>query len=391
MIDYSKVLSKNAVELKPSGIRKFFDLLSDRKDVLSLTVGEPDFQTPWHIREAAIRSLEKGKTHYTSNSGLIELREAISSYLSRRFELSYDAKSEITVTVGGSEAIDMAIRAIVNPGDEVIIPQPAFVCYDPLVKMANGVPVIVETKGENSFKLTADELRSAISDKTKLLILPYPNNPTGAIMTKEDLAPIVEILRTRDIMVLSDEIYAELTYGMRHVSIASFDGMQERTIIASGFSKAFAMTGWRMGWACAPADIMNCMFKIHQYTMLCAPTTGQYAALEALKVNAANGFADVQKMTRAYDRRRRFLVKSLNEMGLDCFTPLGAFYVFPSVRSTGLGSEKFCEELLYAQKVAAVPGTAFGQSGEGHVRMSYATSMEKIEEAVKRIAAFVEK
>jgi aminotransferase len=387
MIDYSKVLSKSAVELKPSGIRKFFDLLGDRKDVLSLTIGEPDFQTPWHIREAAIRSLEKGKTHYTSNSGLNELRDAISAYLSRRFDLSYNAKSEITVTVGGSEAIDMAIRALVNPGDEVIIPQPAFVCYDPLVKMAGGVPVIVETKEENSFKLTADELKAAISDKTKLLVLPYPNNPTGAIMTKEDLAPIAEILRTTDIMVLSDEIYAELTYSGRHVSIASFDGMSERTIIASGFSKAFAMTGWRLGYIAAPAEITKQMLKIHQYAIMCAPTVSQYAAVEAM----LNGDDDVAYMTEEYNRRRRYLVNGLRKMGIPCFEPEGAFYVYPNIGAFGLTSEEFCTRLLDEEGVAIVPGTAFGDCGEGFARISYAYSVKHITEALIRMEKFVGK
>ncbi|MBR4293320.1 MAG: aminotransferase class I/II-fold pyridoxal phosphate-dependent enzyme [Clostridia bacterium] len=387
MIDYSKVLSKSAVELKPSGIRKFFDLLGDRKDVLSLTIGEPDFQTPWHIREAAIRSLEKGKTHYTSNSGLNELRDAISAYLSRRFDLSYNAKSEITVTVGGSEAIDMAIRALVNPGDEVIIPQPAFVCYDPLVKMAGGVPVIVETKEENSFKLTADELKAAISDKTKLLVLPYPNNPTGAIMTKEDLAPIAEILRTTDIMVLSDEIYAELTYSGRHVSIASFDGMSERTIIASGFSKAFAMTGWRLGYIAAPEEITKQMLKIHQYAIMCAPTVSQYAAVEAM----LNGDDDVAYMTEEYNRRRRYLVNGLRKMGIPCFEPEGAFYVYPNIGAFGLTSEEFCTRLLDEEGVAIVPGTAFGDCGEGFARISYAYSVKHITEALIRMEKFVGK
>ncbi len=387
MIDYSKVLSKSAVELKPSGIRKFFDLLGDRKDVLSLTIGEPDFQTPWHIREAAIRSLEKGKTHYTSNSGLSELREAISAYLSRRFDLSYNAKSEITVTVGGSEAIDMAIRALVNPGDEVIIPQPAFVCYDPLVKMAGGTPVIVETKEENSFKLTADELKAAISEKTKLLVLPYPNNPTGAIMTKEDLAPIVEILRTTDIMVLSDEIYAELTYSGRHVSIASFEGMIERTIIASGFSKAFAMTGWRLGYIAAPAEITKQMLKIHQYAIMCAPTVSQYAAVEAM----LNGDDDVAYMTQEYNRRRRLLVSGLRKMGIPCFEPEGAFYVYPNIGAFGLSSEEFCTRLLDEEGVAIVPGTAFGDCGEGFARISYAYSVKHITEALSRMEKFVNK
>ncbi|MBE5767781.1 MAG: aminotransferase class I/II-fold pyridoxal phosphate-dependent enzyme [Clostridiales bacterium] len=375
----------------PSGIRKFFDIVSEMKDAISLGVGEPDFVTPWAYSDAAIYSLRTGHTHYTSNWGLLELRRAINNYQMSRFGLEYNPEKEILVTVGASEGIDLALRAIINPGDEVLVPEPSYVSYAPGVTFSHGVCVPVPTGAENGFRITPDALRAAITDKTKALILPYPNNPTGAILSKEDLEGLAEVLRGTDIIVISDEIYAELTYEGTHHSIAALPGMRNNTIVLNGFSKAFAMTGWRMGWACAPADIMNCMFKIHQYTMLCAPTTGQYAALEALKVNAANGFADVQKMTRAYDRRRRFLVKSLNEMGLDCFTPLGAFYVFPSVSSTGLGSEKFCEELLYAQKVAAVPGTAFGQSGEGHVRMSYATSMEKIEEAVKRIAAFVEK
>lgn len=385
-MDYSKILSRKVQDIKPSGIRKFFDLLETRKNVISLTVGEPDFQTPWHIRAAGITSLEKGKTHYTSNSGTLPLREAISEYLLRRFTLKYDAKSEIIVTVGGSEAIDLAMRAIIEPGDEVIIPQPAFVCYAPICDLCGGVPVFINTKEENKFKLTADELRDAITPKTKLLILPYPNNPTGAVMTKEDLEAIAAVLRGTNVMVLSDEIYGELTYGMDHTSIASIDGMRERVILASGFSKAYAMTGWRMGYMCAPRELTRQMLKIHQYAIMCAPTTSQYAAVEAM----LNGDADVRMMRNEYNRRRRYLVSGLNGMGIKCFEPEGAFYAYPNISGFGMTSEEFCERLLDEHGVAIVPGTAFGDCGEGYARISYAYSVEHISKALDRIEAFKE-
>ena len=384
-MDYSKILSERVVSTAPSGIRKFFDLLDEMKDVVSLTVGQPDFVTPWHIREAAIESLEKGKTYYTANSGLIDLRREISNYLDRRFGLKYNAKDEIIVTVGGSEAIDLSIRALVNPGDEVIIPMPAFVCYEPITVMAGGVPVVINTKEENKFKLTPDELKNAISDKTKLLILPYPNNPTGAIMTREELEAIAEILHGTNIMVLSDEIYAELTYGRKHVSIASLDGMKERTILVSGFSKAYAMTGWRLGYLAAPPEIAAQMYKIHQYAIMCAPTTSQFAAIEALK----NGDDDIKMMADEYDRRRRYIVNGLRSIGVECFDPEGAFYVFPNIGKFGLTSNDFCERLLYEQGVAIVPGNAFGECGEGFARISYAYSVKHITTALEKIEKFV--
>lgn len=385
MIDYTKLVASTAREIKPSGIRKFFDLLNEMKDVISLTVGQPDFETPWHIREAGIESLEKGKTYYTSNSGTIELREAISDYLDRRFTLKYDPQKEIIVTVGGSEAIDIAIRTLVGPGDEVIIPMPAFVCYEPLVELAGGKPVIINTKEENNFKLTPEELKAAITPKTKLLVLPYPNNPTGAIMTKEDLEPIAEILRGTDIAVLSDEIYSELTYGRKHVSIATLDGMHERTVLASGFSKAYAMTGWRIGYVCAPREIAEHMLKIHQFAIMCAPTTCQYAALEAMVA----GDEDIEYMKGEYDRRRRFIVKSLREIGLGCFEPEGAFYVFPNISGYGMTSEEFAEKLIYEKGVAIVPGTAFGACGEGNARISYAYSVKHITRALELMDEFL--
>ncbi len=386
MLDYAKILSKTAQEIKPSGIRKFFDLLSERKDVISLTVGEPDFITPWHIRVAAIDSLQKGKTYYTSNSGTMELRSAISSYMERRYNLSYDPKDEIIVTVGGSEAIDLAMRASINPGDEVIIPQPAFVCYGPIAELAGGVPVIINTKEENRFKLTPEELKAAITPKTKLLVLPYPNNPTGAVMTREDLEGIAEILRGTEILVLSDEIYCELTYGMEHTSIANLEGMRERTVIASGFSKAFAMTGWRMGYTLSPREITRQMLKVHQYAIMCAPTMSQFAAMEAME----NGSEDVKMMRDEYNRRRRLIVNGLRDMGLDCFEPEGAFYVFPNISKFGLSSEQFCQRLLDQGGVAIVPGNAFGDCGEGFVRISYAYSVSHIEKALERLKQFIE-
>lgn len=385
MLDYSNILSRTIQDIKPSGIRKFFDMLDGMKDVVALTVGQPDFITPWHIRVAAIESLENGKTYYTSNSGTLELREEISAYMKRRFSLGYDAKKEIIVTVGGSEAIDIAVRALVNPGDEVIIPQPAFVCYGPITELAGGIPVYINTKEENKFKLTPEELKSVITPKTKLLVLPYPNNPTGAIMTHEDLESIAEVLRGTDIMVLSDEIYCDLTYGLNHTSIANIDGMRERTIIASGFSKTYAMTGWRLGYTLAPAEITKQMLKIHQYAIMCAPTTSQFAAVEAMR----NGDEDVNMMRSEYNRRRRYIVAGLRSIGIECFEPEGAFYVWPNISKFGMSSEEFCENLLNKAKVAIVPGTAFGECGEGFARISYAYSVEHIAKAIDRIEKFV--
>ncbi len=386
MIDYSNVLSEKVAELKPSGIRKFFDLASEVKDVIALTIGEPDFKTPWHIREAGINSLEKGRTWYTANAGLIELREEASKYLKRRFNLEYDAK-DIFITVGGSEAIDLTIRALIDNDDEMLLPIPSFVCYDPICRLAGGKVVTIETKRENDFRLTAEELRAAITPKTKLLVLPFPNNPTGAVMRREHLEEIAEVLRGTDIMVLSDEIYAELTYGGEsHVSIAEIDGMKERTIIVNGFSKAYAMTGWRLGFVAGPSPIISQMLKIHQYAIMSSPTTSQYAAVVAMR-DCDN---EVEDMKKQYDMRRRFLVKAFNDMGLDCFTPEGAFYVFPCIKSTGLSSEEFCTKLLHSKKVAVVPGDAFGSSGEGFVRVSYSYSLDHLMEATKRIKEFIE-
>lgn len=384
-MDYGKIIPEKVSSLKPSGIRKFFELVQGSKDTVSLTIGEPDFITPWHIRVAGIDSLERGKTYYTSNSGTTELRQAISEYLSRRFSLSYDPASEIIVTVGGSEAIDLTMRAVVAPGDEVIIPEPSFVCYEPICRLCGGVPVIINTKEENQFKLTADELRAAITEKTKLLILPFPNNPTGAIMEKEDLEAIAEVLRGTDIMVLSDEIYGELTYDADHVSAASVDGMRERTVLASGFSKAYAMTGWRLGYIAAPKEIAPQLLKIHQFAIMCAPTTSQFAAVEAMR----NGDTDVEMMRREYNRRRRYLVGGLRAMGIDCYMPRGAFYAFPNISKFGMTSEQFCERLLREKGVAIVPGNAFGESGEGFARISYAYSVEHISVALDRIEAFI--
>ncbi len=386
MMDYTSLLSKKAQDLKPSGIRKFFDMLGGMEDVIALTVGQPDFVTPWHIREAGIESLEKGKTYYTSNSGLLEMREEIAKYLSRRFGLTYRAEDEIIVTVGGSEAIDIAMRAILDAGDEVIIPTPSFVCYEPLARMADATPVIVVTEEKDNFKLTPEKLRAAITEKTKLLVMPFPNNPTGAIMKEEDLRAIADILRDTNIMVLSDEIYAEMTYGAKHISIASLPGMRERTVVVNGFSKAYAMTGWRMGYTAAPAPISEQMVKLHQFAIMCAPTTSQFAALEALK----NGDPDIEMMTREYNMRRRFLVDGLREIGIPCFEPEGAFYVFPNVGVFGMTSEQFCERLLYEGGVAIVPGTAFGDCGEGFARISYAYSLKHLQEALRRMKKFVE-
>lgn len=386
MIDYSKVLSERAVSLKPSGIRRFFDYAAEMQGVISLGVGEPDFKTPWSIRRAGIESLEKGHTWYTANSGLAQLKQEITSYLERRFTLEYDAKSEVLVTVGGSEAIDICIRALVNFGDEVLVVEPAFVCYDPIVKLTGGVSVPIATKAEDEFRVTAEQISAAITPKTKLLILPFPNNPTGAVMRHEHLEQIAEVLRGTDIMVLSDEIYAELTYGgERHVSIAELPDMRARTVVVNGFSKAYAMTGWRLGYATGPAEIIAQMTKIHQFAIMCAPTTSQYAAVEALK--SCDG--DIEEMRDKYDMRRRLLVDGLNSMGLRCFEPQGAFYAFPSIASTGMGSNEFCEALLKAEQVAVVPGDAFGESGEGFVRISYSYSVNHLLEALRRIEHFV--
>ena len=381
MIDHELMLSDTLKDIKPSGIRKFFDLLSDMGDVTALTVGQPDFVTPWHIREAAIQSLERGHTYYTSNSGLPELRSEIARYMNRRFDLEYSA-SEVLVTVGGSEAIDVAIRSLVNPGDEVIIPMPSFVCYEPIARMAGAVPVIINTKAENGFKLTADELRQAITPRTKVLVLPYPNNPTGAILERDELEKLAEVLRDTNIAILSDEIYAELTYGKTHVSIASIDGMRERTIIASGFSKAYAMTGWRLGYICAPAAWTKQMTKLHQYAIMCAPTVSQFAAIEALK----NGDEDIAEMCAEYNRRRVFIAEGLERIGLPVMIPEGAFYIYPYIGGFGLSSEEFCQRLLMEEKCAIVPGTAFGECGEGYARISYAYSVKHIEEALEKEA-----
>ena len=386
MIDYSKVLSSRIVDIKPSGIRKFFDIANTMDDVISLGVGEPDFRTPSRIRNAGIRSLERGRTRYTSNRGLSDLLSEISRYVDRKYNVKYTPCDEILVTVGGSEAIDAAVRAMVEPGDEVIIPSPSYVCYEPITTLAGGVPVIIDTKAENGFKLTAKELSEHITDKTKLLILPYPSNPTGAVMEKEDLEEIAKVLRDTNVMVVSDEIYAELTFGgAKHVSFASIDGMRERTILVNGFSKAFSMTGWRLGYACGPAEVIKQITKIHQFAIMCAPTTSQYAAIEALR----ECDADVERMREEYDIRRRIIVDGFNSLGLECREPKGAFYAFPSIKSTGLSSDEFCERLLYSKRVAIVPGTAFGKSGEGFVRASYCYSVEHIKTALERIGEFL--
>ncbi len=387
MSNINDMLSDKVVNMKPSGIRKFFDIVSEMKDAISLGVGEPDFDTPWHIRDEGIYSLEKGKTFYTSNSGLKELREEIAAYMKRSQGISYDPMKEVLITVGGSEAIDLMFRAMINDGDEVLIPQPSYVSYEPCAILANAVPVIIDLKDENQFRLTPDELRSAITPRSKILVLPYPNNPTGAIMEKEDLEAIADIIIENDLYVLSDEIYGELTYTDKHVSIASLPGMKERTIVVNGFSKAYAMTGWRMGYACGPQELIVQMTKIHQYAIMCAPTTSQYAAVEALR----NGDADVKMMRESYNQRRRFVLHSLEEMGLPCFEPLGAFYVFPCIKGFGMTSEEFASRLLEEEKVAIVPGTAFGDSGEGYLRISYAYSIDNLREALGRLARFVER
>lgn len=387
MIDYSKVLSQRAVDLKPSGIRKFFDILDEMQGVISLTVGQPDFVTPWHIREAAIESLEKGKTYYTSNSGLLEFRKEIAAYLERRFNVSYDPSKEIAVTVGGSEAIDLAIRAIVEPGDEVLIVEPSYVCYTPITSLTGGVPVMLKTRVEDKFKLTPELLKAHITPKTKMLVLPYPNNPTGAIMTEEDLRKIADVIKDTNIVVLTDEIYGELTYGRKHFSFASMPDMWDRTIYVGGFSKCYAMTGWRLGYVCAPKEIMQQMLKIHQYAIMCAPTMSQYAGMKAVM----DGDDDIEYMRDCYNQRRRMLLSGLNEIGLECFEPEGAFYVFPNIGKYGLTSEQFCEKLLYDEKCAIVPGTAFGDSGEGFARISYAYSVDHISRAIERIDKFLQK
>lgn len=380
------ILSDRVKSIEPSGIRKFFDIVAEMKDAISLGVGEPDFVTPWHIREEGIYSLEKGSTHYTSNSGLLPLREEICKYLKRRFDISYNPK-QVLVTVGGSEAIDICIRSLVNPGDEVLIPEPSFVCYKPCTVLAGGIPVPIVTKEDDEFRLTADALKKAITPKTKLLVLPFPNNPTGAVMRKKDLEEIAEVLKDTDIIVLSDEIYAELTYGDSHVSIASIPGMYERTIVVSGFSKTYAMTGWRLGYAVGDEQIIKSMTKIHQYAIMSAPTTSQYAAIEALK----NGDDDIATMKKEYDYRRKIVVDGFRKMGLDCFEPQGAFYVFPCIKKLNMTSEEFCERLLKEEKVAVVPGTALGESGEGYFRASYCYSIKNLNIALARIEKFVKK
>ena len=378
-------LSKTIVEIKPSGIRKFFDIASEMDDVISLGVGEPDFDTPWHIRDEGIYSLEKGKTSYTSNAGLKELKEEIAKFLNRRYELTYDPNKEIIITVGGSEAIDIAMRAMLDPGDEVLIPQPSYVSYEPCCILANGTPVIIELKAENEFRLTAEEIEAAITPKTKLLVLPFPNNPTGAIMERKDLEAIAEVIEKHDLYVLSDEIYSELTYTDNHVSICNLPGMKERTILINGFSKSHSMTGWRLGYACGPEAIIKQMLKIHQFAIMCAPTTSQYAAVEAMR----NGDADVQEMKAEYNVRRKYLLKRFAEMGVDCFEALGAFYVFPCIKEFGMSSDEFATTMLKSKKVCVVPGTAFGDCGEGFLRISYAYSMENLKVAMDRFEEFV--
>ena len=380
-------LSDTIVQIKPSGIRKFFDIVSEMKDAISLGVGEPDFETPWHIRDEGIYSLEKGRTFYTSNAGLKELKIEICNYLKRRYDLSYHYENEVLVTVGDSEAIDIAMRAMVNPGDEVLIPQPSYVSYEPCALLTGAKPVIINLKHENQFRLTAQELEEAITEKTKLLVLPFPNNPTGAIMERKDLEEIAEVIKKHDIFVISDEIYSELCYTDQHVSIANIEGMQERTILINGFSKSYAMTGWRLGYACGPKEIIEQMTKIHQFCIMCAPTTSQYAAVEALK----NGDEDVQNMREAYNQRRRYLVHAFKEMGLECFEPFGAFYMFPCIKEFGMTSDEFATRFLMEEKVAVVPGTAFGDCGEGFIRISYAYSLDNLKLAIGRLQHFVEK
>ena len=386
MIDYQSVLNQEIRRLKPSGIRRFFDIANEMEDVISLSIGEPDFSTPWHVRQEGIRTLENGKTWYSPNRGFLELREEISRWFERRYRLSYDPKSQVLVTVGGSEAIDLCVRTLINPGEEVLIPEPSFVCYVPMTQMAGGVPVIIETQAKDDFRLTAEELRAKITPKTKLLILPFPNNPTGAVMRRRHLEEIAQVVREHNLLVLSDEIYSELTYGeTAHVSFAQIEGMAERTVVVNGFSKAYAMTGWRLGYALGPKEIVSQMTKLHQYAIMSAPTMAQYAAVEAMK----NGDEDIAYMREQYDMRRRLIVDSLNGMGLSCFEPEGAFYVFPCIKSTGLSSEQFCQQLIHAERVAVVPGNAFGDCGEGYVRVAYSNSIKNIDEALKRIERFV--
>lgn len=380
-------LSDKVINIKPSGIRKFFDIVSEMKDAISLGVGEPDFDTPWHIRDEGIYAFERGKTFYTSNAGLKDLRTEISNYINRTQGVKYDPNGEIIVTVGGSEAIDIGLRAIINANDEVIIPQPSYVSYEPCAILADAKPVIINLKAENEFRLTPEELLGAITDKTKVLILPYPNNPTGAIMEKEDLEKIANIIIEKDILVMSDEIYSALTYKDKHISIASIDGMKERTILINGFSKAYAMTGWRLGYACGPKDIIKQMTKIHQFAIMCAPTTSQYAAIEALR----HGEEDVENMRRSYNQRRRYLMHEFKEMGLECFEPFGAFYVFPCIKEFGMTSEEFATRFLKEEKVAVVPGTAFGDCGEGYLRISYAYSIDNLKIAIERLKHFITK
>lgn len=385
-MNYDEILNQTLRVLKPSGIRRFFDIANEMEDVISLSIGEPDFSTPWHIRQEGIHTLEAGKTWYSPNAGLMKLREAIAAYVQRHSGVTYSSKDEILVTVGGSEAIDLGFRALLNPGDEVLIPEPCFVCYEPLSRMAGGVAVPIVTRAEDGFRLTAAALRAAITPRTKMLVLPFPNNPTGGVMRREHLEEIAEVLRGTEIMVLSDEIYGELTYGEReHVSITSLPDMQDRTLLVGGFSKAFAMTGWRLGYVCGPQPLMAAIVKLHQYALMCAPTTAQYAAIEAME----HGDEDVTVMRAEYDLRRRFIVDELNRMGLTCFEPEGAFYVFPSIRITGMTSEDFCQKLLMEKHVAVVPGTAFGESGEGFVRISYCYSFKHITEAMERLRAFI--
>ena len=384
-MNYDNILNEKIQNIKPSGIRKFFDILEEMTDAISLGIGEPDFVTPWHIRDAGIYSLERGRTKYTSNAGMLQLRREIAAYLNRRFDLQYDYASQILVTVGGSEAIDLALRVLLNPGDEVIVPVPSFVCYGPLAEMAGGVPKYLTLKAENEFRLTPEELRAAITDRTKALVLPFPSNPTGGTMDRKDLEAIAGVLRDTNIMVISDEIYAELTYGRRHVSLANLTDMYDRTVVVNGFSKSHAMTGWRMGYVCAPKPVITAMTKLHQFGIMSAPTTSQYAAVEAMR----NGDGDIEHMREEYDRRRRYLVENLNRIGLPCFEPKGAFYVFPDIRSTGLTSEEFCERFLLEEKVAVIPGSAFGPGGEGFVRACYAASMKDIAEAVARMDNFL--
>ena len=385
--DPKKYINKTVAEIPPSGIRRFFDIAAEMEDAVSLGVGEPDFVTPWHIRDEGIYSLEKGRTHYTSNAGLKELRIEIGNYMKTRFNLTYDGITQAIVTVGGSEAIDLFLRTVIEPGDEVLIPEPCFVCYKPITELAGGKPVPVRTYAENQFRLTAADIEAAVTSKTKVLVLPYPNNPTGAIMERSDLESVAEVVKKHDLLVLSDEIYAELTYGTKHISIAEIDGMYDRTVIVSGFSKAYAMTGWRLGYAVGNEHIIKLMTKVHQFAIMSAPTTAQYAAIEALK----NGDADIEYMRDEYDKRRKIIVDGFNKMGLSCFEPKGAFYVFPSIQKTGMSSMDFCEKLLYSEKVAVIPGNAFGDSGEGFIRCSYAYSVNKINVALERIEKFLEK